>query len=114
MSNPQLSLWTNINDVNEPYVQALGSFAVLKRPPLFGVSLTFRRVVSGKTQVVEKGKQYCLVVEVKCVGATLHPVTTIELYDAIVLDYKKPRTWELVSFDRSAKPIDPCPPVLNT
>ncbi|KAG6590492.1 hypothetical protein SDJN03_15915, partial [Cucurbita argyrosperma subsp. sororia] len=97
--------WELIKNKDDPYVHEMGRFAVMEHAHnLLGAEWKFVSVLSCKTQVVPKGKLYCLVIEVDIAIVIPSYPHSIELYEAIVLDKQCERSWELISFD----PIKPC------
>lgn len=108
--------WEPIENINDPYVQEMGRFAVMEHAhKLCGVGLTFIRVVSGETKAVLEGKKYCLVVEVKEeIIVPCKPSCSIKFYVANVLDKQCDRSWKLSSFEPLALPyFGPGPVIPN-
>ncbi|XP_022132557.1 cysteine proteinase inhibitor 6-like [Momordica charantia] len=96
--------WEPIKNINDPYVQELGRFAVMEHTHnLCGASYEFIRVVSGESQVVG-GKKYCLVIEVKETIIIPSMPSSIKFFKAIMLDKAWEKSWALLSFV-------PCEPI---
>lgn len=84
--------WEPIKNIEDPYVQEIGRFAVMEHDNQTGEHIDFFHVVSGKTQVVA-GINYGL--EIK---ATRNGEKMFRFYEAVVWDKPWERTWTLISF----------------
>ncbi|CAK9320234.1 unnamed protein product [Citrullus colocynthis] len=114
--NPKSCDWEPIKNMNDPYVQEMGRFAVMEHAhKLCGVGLTFIRVVSGETMMVLEGKKYRLVVEVKEeIVVPCGPSSSIKLYVAILLDKPCHKSWKLLSFKPfGLPPFGPGPVIIH-
>ncbi|MQM15186.1 hypothetical protein Taro_048125 [Colocasia esculenta] len=86
----QVSGYQPIADIDDPYVQEIGKFAVEEHNKQAGQGLVFVRVVSGEQQVVA-GTNYKLVIAAEDAGAT-------NKYEAVVYDKPWENFRELTSF----------------
>ncbi|KAG6592143.1 Cysteine proteinase inhibitor 8, partial [Cucurbita argyrosperma subsp. sororia] len=84
--------WVAIMDINDPYVQELGRFAVMEHAMQSKEDVTFTKVVSGATQVVA-GKAYRLVIK-----GVSNSEKMFSYFEAVVLDIPWEHSWKLLSF----------------
>ncbi|KAL0921703.1 hypothetical protein M5K25_008803 [Dendrobium thyrsiflorum] len=95
-SPPKLGGWKPIENLSDPYVQDIASFAVAENNKKENSALKLSRVVSGKTQVVA-GVNYRLIIEASGVSGSGGGATARK-YQATVLVKPWNKFRELISF----------------